>query len=133
MGQYGNAAIFAIKSICNGMEPLKAWNMAISELTTSTESIKKGCPKSAFLGLCEEGFVKGVKRGNYSAGVNNKRYALKAVEIIHNNPNRTYIKNELWAQVLDELGLPSKTENGQMDVVLSLHNENLLVGPLQRG
>jgi hypothetical protein len=127
MGQYGKAAISATKSICNGMDPVKAWNLAIRELTTSTESTRKGCPKSAFLGLCEEGYVKGVKKGNYSAGIINKGYALKAVEIIHNNPNRTYTKNELWAQVFKELHLSFITENGQLDVVLSLHNEDLLI------
>jgi hypothetical protein len=25
----------------------------------------KGCPKNTFLGLCEEGIVKGVNKGNY--------------------------------------------------------------------
>lgn len=127
MGKYGNAAISATNSICNGMDPVEAWNQAIRELTNSNYSIIKGCPKSAFLGLCEEGYVKGVQKGNYSAGIINKGYALKAVEIIHRTPNRTFTKKELWAQVFDELGLPFKNENSQMDVVLSLHNEDLLI------
>lgn len=126
MGQYGKAAISATKKICNGMDPVKAWNLAIRELTTSTDSIKKGCPKSAYLGLCEDGYVKGVNNGNYSAGIKNKGYALKAVEIIHRTPNRTFTKKELWAQVFKELHLSFITENGQLDVVLSLHNEDLL-------
>ena len=127
MGQYGKAAISATKRICNGMDPVKAWNLSIKELTNSNDSIIKGCPKSAYLGFCEDGYVKGVNNGNYTTGTKNKGYALKAVEIIHRTPNRTFTKKELWAQVLDELGLPFKKENSHMDVVFSLHNEDLLI------
>ena len=32
---------------------------------TQESSRKKGCPQSAFLGLCEDGYVKGIPQGRY--------------------------------------------------------------------
>jgi hypothetical protein len=43
---------------------------------------KKGCPRGAFLGLCEEGLVKGIPAGNYTTSKDNKAYAVRAAELL---------------------------------------------------
>ena len=87
----------------------------------------KGCPKNAFLGLCEDGLVKGIKRGVYltnSESNLNKQYALTAIKLLINNPNLT--RRELWVQVKEQLNI-SKSHNSQMDVVIALFENKLIV------
>ncbi len=120
MGIYANAAISAREIIIAGINPEVAWDQAIREFTTSTHSINKGCTKSAFLGLCEDGYIQGVNRGHYTNSTKNKSYAIKAVEILRRNPNVVYTNNSLWVNVLNELHLGPKCHSEQMDVVLAL-------------
>ncbi|WP_434751377.1 DUF6979 family protein [Paenibacillus amylolyticus] len=57
----------------------------IKEINTEgTWAQRKGCPKNAFLGLCEEGLVHNIVSGRYterSGSQKNKNYAVKAVRI----------------------------------------------------
>ncbi|WP_052380253.1 MULTISPECIES: hypothetical protein [unclassified Pseudoalteromonas] len=56
--------------------PQYAWaSEALTVFPTQSSSRVKGCPKSAFLGLCELGTVKGVAKGKYTSSVDNKKYA----------------------------------------------------------
>jgi len=124
MGIYGDCAVRAVKLIekHQAMDPRMAWEAAISSLTKSEWSINKGCPKGAFLGLCEEGLIKGIPKGQYTRSVDNKNYALKAVKILKQS-SRPRKKIDLWREVTNrEIG-----QDGQMDVVLSLWNNNLIL------
>lgn len=125
MGIYAKAALSAREKIITGIHPELAWNQAIREFTISNHSINKGCPKSAFLGLCEDGYIQGVNRGHYTNSTKNKSYAIKAVEILRRNPNVVYPKENLWNNVLNELHLGPKSHSEQMDVVLALWNDHL--------
>ena len=120
MGIYAKVALAARERIINGMNPELAWNEVIREFTTSIHSINKGCPKSAFLGLCEDGYIKGVNSGHYTNSTKNKRYAIKAVELLRRNPYILYSNYTLWINVLKELDLETKSYSQQMDVVLAL-------------
>ena len=63
MGKYGEAAIRSIELITESSHdsPVSAWNQATSEIFgKGSSSQKKGCPRNAFIGLCESGLVKGV-------------------------------------------------------------------------
>lgn len=76
--------------------------------------VEKPCPKNAFLGLCEEGLVKGVPRGEYTKSEKNKKYALKAFEKLQEDP---LIKNdikEFWRIVGPK---PTISHNYQLNVV----------------
>ncbi len=82
---------------------------------------KKVCPKGTFLGLCEEGYVKGVPTGNYTKSKKNKSYATKAVRLLKEKPSRADNKKQLWNKAC---GSKNKKHNSQMDVVLALmHND----------
>jgi len=121
MGSYGQVALKAVELIRTGKatDPTDAWEIATSQLFRAETSMQcKGCPKGAFLGLCEEGFVKVIPSGHYTRSKKNKSYAVKAVSILKNNPTKDYTENELWNEVIGNEH--KKAYNQQMDVVLAL-------------
>lgn len=119
MGQYGTAACIATDLLNEGSasDPRKAWEEAISRVTKSQSSQKKSCPKSTFLGLCEEGFVRGVSPGDYTSSPENKRHAIQALMALRANPSLANRRGALWETVTEGSG---KIENGQLDVVVTL-------------
>jgi len=92
----------------------------------SETTIKKGCPKKTFLSLCEAGVVLGIPPGIYCESDENRKYALTALVVLRTNCNRHYFSEELWQEVLKQLGISQKRHNQQMDVVLVLWNEGFL-------
>ncbi len=117
MSKYAEAALRANYSIVKKrMEPLAAWQEAVSYVFPGKEaSQKKGCPKGAFLGLCEEGYITGVKKGNYTNSKLNKQYAIDAVEYLRINKSYPISANDLWLKIVK-----NKKHNEQMSVVLAL-------------
>src|SRR4051812_7017935 len=114
MGKYGDIAVEATRAVQAGSarSPVDAWQAA-AERTFSGQiaSQKKGCPKGAYLGLCEEGWVVGVPRGRYSAGVDNKAYAVAGVQLLIHEPELVEAgAAELWRRVM---GGRRKTPNSQ--------------------
>lgn len=84
-------------------------------------SIKKVCPRLAFIGLCENDLIKGVAvKNNYKESLN-KDYAVKAVEILKKE-DKQYRTRELW----EVIGNIEKKHNGQMDVVLALWEKGMI-------
>jgi len=126
MGRYGKAAIEAVNLLSSRTisEPELAWDIATSkEFGKGTDSQKKGCPKGAFLGLCEFGMIKNIPIGSYTGSTENKLYAVRAVRALRKNPELTYNEELLWEQVSSGKSI---SHNEQLDVVLSLWNENLI-------
>ncbi len=127
MNKYGQIAVLSAQDL-NAHKfstPVAAWRHAAAKTFPDQEASQdKGCPKNAFLGLCEEGFVKGVPPGNYSAGLDNKSYAVKAAQLLGTNPRLAASgASELWRLVMDGR---VKKPNSQMDVVLSLWSEGFI-------
>ncbi len=125
MGKYGDAAIKATSLVRRGgCHPCDAWKTATKrQFPTQKSAREKGCPRAAYLGLCEEGIVSGVARGNYTRSVLNKQYALEAVQLLCSDPSLASDKNRLWKKTLKG---EDKTENDQMDVVLTLWRNHLI-------
>ncbi|WP_319478888.1 DUF6979 family protein [uncultured Draconibacterium sp.] len=122
MNKYAKAAIIAAQTL-KTRNPMDAWQFAVQEIfPQSEESRKKSCPKNAFLGLCEEGIIKNSEPGNYSKSIDNKNYAISAINILKQETGIT-TKNELWRLVTEG---NNKKHNSQMDVVLALWNNNLI-------
>jgi hypothetical protein len=122
--KYGLIALEAAKDVVN---PEKSWSNATKKTYKTISSQKKGCPKNVFLGLCEEGLVKGIKPGVYlknSVANLNKKYALLGVALLKTNPNLS--RKELWIKVEEKLKI-NKRHNSQMDVVLALWESHLIV------
>ncbi|MGV3659473.1 MAG: DUF6979 family protein [Prosthecobacter sp.] len=103
--RYGNMAVKAVEACRNngGADPVVAWDDAARSVSDKESVQKKGCPKSAFLGLCEEGLVNGVPRGNYiksKRGGSNKAYALEAVRILLEDGKLADQRAVLWQKVM---------------------------------
>jgi hypothetical protein len=122
MGQYGNVAVEAYQLCIKGTHPVDAWFKACEKQSLTPSEQEKGCPKNTFLGLCEEGFVKGVAKGHYTKSVKNKAYGLKAVAWLFEHPNAEITPKKLW----EEIGNSGKKHNQQMDVVIALWDAGLM-------
>ena len=125
MNKYAQVAINTVKEInTNGGSPSEVWKEKANLIFgCGTSAAKKGCPKGAFLGLCESGYIKGVARGNYTNSIKNKKYAIKAVAILREKPDMANSPKDLWNKVIDE----EKKSNSQMEVVCELFKVGMIV------
>ncbi|EKN3444871.1 TPA: hypothetical protein SK294_001600 [Yersinia enterocolitica] len=110
----------------NNPELAKKWDQSL-------DGNGKSCPRITFLGLCEDGWVKGIKRGNYILRrrkyPNNKDYAVEGAKIVLANPNKQYLASKLWTEVKRALPDGAENHNQQMTVVIALMNNDLLQYP----
>ncbi len=120
MNKYGQAAVQAVEFIHNQSykQPRDAWDAATSQIFgQGSSSQEKSCPKNAFLGLCEDGLVKGIAPGNYTRSKKNKKYATNAIRVLQKQPSLVDEPNSLWKIVTDG---DSILHNQQMNVVIAL-------------
>jgi len=136
MGRYGKAAVKAVELLKKSGEvhdPKDAWEKATADIFGDNTSRQKGCPRCTFLALCEEGKIEGIPPGNYTTSEENKKYAIKAVEILQKEPTLSSNQEKLWRRVLEELKKENnnvdcdKAHNQQMDVVTSLWKKKLII------
>jgi len=121
MSLYPEIALKSVNDVIKNpdLSPREAWNNnAIFFYPDKVSSQQKGCPKSTFLGLCEEGLVKGIKSGSYTKSKLNKRYGIEAVGYLRSQPNLS--ESELW------LLISHKSHNEQMNVVKVLFNNGYI-------
>ena len=126
MAKYGKAAIEATDRIRQkGDSPPDAWLFAVKRLYPHQKAAReKGCPRNAYLGLCEEGIINGVAAGKYTKSLLNKQYALNAVQLLRSDPSQALNKEHLWNKI--QKG-NKKAENNQLDVVLALWENGLII------
>ncbi|MEX9251219.1 DUF6979 family protein [Pseudenterobacter timonensis] len=122
--RYGSITLQAIELISAGSSPVEAWLRAVS-------GKEKGCPKSAFLSLCQFGWVKNVPRGLYLSpqALNgmNKEYTIRAAQIVMADTEATHTPPQLWKRSISGLPHPPANHNQQMNVVLALKEAGVLV------
>lgn len=124
--KYAATALRGISLFMQGgpLSPREAWDEAAREIFPGKlPSQCKGCPRDAFLGLCEEGLVKGIPKGCYCKSVKNKGYALDAVALLRHDPRAANDPERLWTLVVRG---ERKAHNNQMDVVTALWNADLI-------
>lgn len=127
MNKYGQAAIKAVELIVSkrANSPETAWEMATIQIFGhGTSGQSKGCPRSTFLALCETGNVKGIESGAYTSAKQNKGYAVKALELLSDNPSLSSEPKVLWNEIQSGI---AKKHNSQMDVVLALWTGSFIV------
>jgi hypothetical protein len=124
--RYGEAAIIAARQENTAISnPIARWKNAVESLyPTSPSARKKGSARGAFLGLCEEGLVKGIPAGSYAASKDNKAYAVRAVALLTEG-TESRSRSALWRAVTEGVDIK---EDSQIDVVLALWNNDLIVG-----
>lgn len=123
MNKYGLIAIKSTQNFKENYSITEIYSRTAQVIFDSKSSQEKSCPKTTYLGLCEEGLVKGIPKGKYTKSVKNKEYALKAIKILKQNTKTSFLPKELW----EKLELKDKRHNSQMDIVLALWNEKLIV------
>ena len=122
--RYGEAALMAVREGSASVDPVSRWKNAMEKLyPTSPLARKKSSPRGAFLGLCEEGLVKGIPAGQYGASRDNKALALRAAELLVAGTQK-WSTSALWQAVTDD---PEMAHNSQMDIVLALWKNGLMV------
>ena len=103
-----------------------AWEASAAKIFAhSPTSEHKPCPKSTFLGLAELGEIAGVKPGEYTTSIDNKRYAKDALALLRENESRSNDPLALWKRVM---GGVDKKHNSQMEVVIALWEARKFVG-----
>lgn len=120
MTKYTDAALIATRS-CQGQKKpdvKTAWLKAIHNLNAYDE----GCPRCAYLGLCEEGMVKGIPAGSYGLRADNKNkgYAVYAANLILSGHEQDHKK--IWKKITDN----RISAHDQVKIVIALHNAGLL-------
>ena len=99
--KYGQIAIDAAQRARLGTDPVSAWKAAAQKVFPNQKARReKGCPKCAFLGLAEDGLIKGVAAGIYTNSQDNKRYTVNALSQIQANPSLASDKTKLWRMVV---------------------------------
>ena len=112
------------REVSKNPSPAARWDSAVERLyPTSPTARRKSGPRGAFLGLCEEGMVKGIPAGQYTASKDNKAYAVNAATLLAEG-KQSWSVNELWRAVEND---SEKTHNSQMDVVMALWKNGLIV------
>ncbi|TFW17103.1 DUF6979 family protein [Duganella callida] len=126
MGKYGSAAVNAVRAYSSGRasSAIDAWNIAVCDtFPNSPSSQEKSCPKGTFLGICGSGNVVGIPSGEYTTSEKNRRYGLRALEILSESPGLAEDELALWKRVMAG---EDKKPNSQMDVVISLWKAGLV-------
>lgn len=132
LSKFGRNAVGAVLRAKEGnLSPKDAWNLEAAETFREAPASRvKGCPREAFLGLCDAGMVRGVsvKQEEGTRRRPNRDYARTAARMLSTEPGIALLpKTEIWRRVLAELELPTgKKHNSQIDVVLALWKEGLL-------
>jgi hypothetical protein len=123
--KYGEAALLAARAESSvDANPIARWDNAMVRLyPTSPTARRKIRPRGAFLGLCEEGLVKGIPAGRYSATKDNKTYAVQAVALLAEG-QQSWSVSGLWRAVAND---PERVHDSQMDVVMALWKNDLIV------
>jgi hypothetical protein len=123
--RYGEAALMAAREGPSAdVNPKARWERVMERLyPTSPIARRKGGPRGAFLGLCEEGLIKGIPAGHYTKLKDDKAYAVRAAALLTEG-TQSWSRSTLWQAVTND---PEKTHNSQMDVVLALWKNDLIV------
>jgi hypothetical protein len=123
--RYGEAALIVARQAASAhINPVIQWKHAMETLyPTSAAARKKGCPRGAFLGLCEAGLVAGIPPGEYTDSKENKDYAVRAVALLA-EATQHWSTTTLWRAVTKD---SQKAHDSQMDIVLALWRNSLIV------
>ena len=126
MTKYGEVATRAVGLLLwePDTSPVEAWASAAARVfPDSPSSREKGCPKSAFLGLCEEGIVAGVSPGSYTRSVLNKEYAVRGLGALRSLPELATDPRQLWLTATNGKHVQP---NSQMEVLTALWDAGLV-------
>ncbi len=129
MDIYGTAAVAVVKNYRLGNDLRQCWEYEVGLLTNKKSNIKKVCPRTVFLSLCETGYVKGIPKGKYARGHENKDYAIVGAKISLAHTEKIYQPEDLWLMIKESFPSRPDKYNQQMHVVLALKEAGFLQEP----
>ncbi len=123
MNNYGKAALLAVE-ICTSkkISPVSAWRKATLLIFGNSAAQKRSAPKTVFLNLCQEGYIKNISPGDYTRSKTTSGYVTNAIDILSTNKNQKFTPLELWNKVQNK-GLVNQYH---MDVIITLWENNLI-------
>lgn len=136
MGQFGDVAVRAARLLQGNphYSAKQVWFAEINNMNLAPSTKAKGCPRYAFIGLCEYGCIAGVPATKTPPPTGlNALYALEGLSILNNRIGLGADRNmmvpsriSLWRDVLHNLAITDKSHNSQMDVVIELWINGLI-------
>lgn len=121
---YGLVAVSYAKELIATKElpSNEGWKKVARSVFTKDSLVEKGCPRGCFLGICEEGLIKGIPKGRYTTSKKNKSYGISAIQILRANDKYKDKPLQLWEKIPGA----SNTYNHQMHVVCALWKAGLI-------
>lgn len=115
---FSKIAVTAAELLQSGnLNPYEAWEKS---LVKHKKDYTKDCPKNTFLGLCQEGYIKNVRKGRYTKASKNLDYAKEGVRILKTTDKRYEKHGLLWKDIRSNLSLEPNPGDGQAPVILGL-------------
>lgn len=124
MNRYTEIVVKAINTIKEGrvQNPVEAWDKSLTDVFgNNITSYNRNCARNTFLGLCEEGYIKGINKGKYTLSKINKEYVVKLRDTIYKNQ----VSNEdnIWLAI----NMSDKKHYLQLQIVKELYEEKILL------
>lgn len=111
-------------ALTHAVPPARAWENAVQILGAqgigTASSRAKGCPKAAFVGLAEHGYVRGFTASSDKPLRKNARHALWAYHLYLADPSLLDHKPTWWQAVVTESKISRENQGGVLDVVKAL-------------
>lgn len=128
MARYGDVAVGATGLIVKQrMAPRSAWSQEAARLNPgSGAAARKCCPRTTYLTLCGEGYVRGVPAGQYAHGRENADHAIALARLLLED---SCLLDAPAAELWNRAGGLRKSQNGQVAVVVALVRAGLLRKP----
>lgn len=132
--KYGTCAVNVVRIILkdpNNLSESKItniWFKEMQKLTKSVDSIKKCCPRKTLTGLIlnNKTIINSERNENFtSKNYDYVNYLLEDKKL-PKKPILNSDKLKCWELIQNKFEKASKNQNGQLDVLLALHSNNLL-------
>jgi hypothetical protein len=119
MNKYGEVTVQAGNLLAKnpGLAPREAWDRAGAVVfPNSPSSRQKGCPKAAFLTLCELGAFAAPPGVRYTSSESNRTYVIRAAAVLRFRPELRNDLLTLWEIATEGSGIQ---HNSQLDVLMA--------------
>ncbi|WP_230289394.1 hypothetical protein [Deinococcus sp. 14RED07] len=120
----------ALDGARQGLTPREAWAAAQRLVEGTPSTLNKGCPRSTFVSLAEQGYVRGVPAQAATRPLTlNARHALHAWKVAQADPTLLNRKRAWWAATRAHSGTSRENHAGILDVLRALMVRDALTIP----
>lgn len=122
MNNFEKATLKAVEILKNDFHilPDAAWVIALSEYTNNKNVIKKSCPKSTFIDLCYNGYIKDLSYSINKELTENGRMVIEAITKLQKLNWTISSKKKFWEETF------GKNYENQLEILFILKEYNLL-------